>query len=101
QWVRQGEAVADVVQLDPLFVRVNVPESVIPQLQSRGEATVIIDALGGETFTARVDQILPQADPNTRTFAVKLLLDNPEMREPRGAGGGRSGTDRTGGVGWQ
>ncbi len=80
QWVRQGEAVADVVQLDPLFVRVNVPESVIPQLQSRGEATVTIDALGGETFTARVDQILPQADPNTRTFAVKLLLDNPEMR---------------------
>jgi RND family efflux transporter MFP subunit len=78
QWVKEGDPVADVVQLDPLWVRVNVPENVVARLTRGDEARVIIDALGGETLTAKVDRILPEADPATRTFQVKLLLSNPE-----------------------
>ncbi len=80
QWVQQGSPVADVVKLDPLYVRVYVPESVIPQLEKGGEAKVYIDALGGEAFVAKVDQILPQGDTSTRTFAVKLLIENKDGR---------------------
>jgi membrane fusion protein (multidrug efflux system) len=80
QWVQQGDPVADLVQLDPLFVRVNVPESVIAQLQSGQEAKVRVDALEDAEFAARVEQILPEADPATRTFTVKLLLANPQFK---------------------
>jgi RND family efflux transporter MFP subunit len=80
QWVQQGDPVADLVQLDPLFVRVNVPESVIAQLKPGDEAKVTVDALDNAQFTAKVDQILPEADPATRTFTVKLLLSNPDLK---------------------
>ena len=78
QWVKQGEAVADLVRLDPLWVRVMVPESVIARVQPGDEAAVVIDALKGRKFTANVDQVLPEADPLSRTFAVKLVVKNPE-----------------------
>lgn len=79
QWLQQGDPVADLVQLDPLFVRVNVPEIVVPQLKVGDEAKVTFDALGGVTVSARIEQILPQADPATRTFPVKLALENPDL----------------------
>jgi RND family efflux transporter MFP subunit len=80
QWVEVGDAVADLVQTDPLFVRVNVPESVIARVNVGDEAEVQFDALGGQKLTGKVDQILPVADMGSRTFAVKVLLPNPEMR---------------------
>lgn len=79
QWLQQGDAVADIVQLDPLFVRVPVPEAQLPSVKIGDKATVIIDALPGRTFTATVAQILPAGDPASRTFPVKLLLDNPDL----------------------
>jgi HlyD family secretion protein len=78
QWVKEGDPVADVVQLDPLWVRVSVPERVLPRLAKGDEAKVRIDALDGQEFTAKVDQILPEADPGSRTFQVKLSLPNPD-----------------------
>src|SRR5688572_2218758 len=46
QWIKQGDPVAEVVQLDPLFVRVNVPETVISHIKIGDPATVTFDALG-------------------------------------------------------
>jgi multidrug efflux system membrane fusion protein len=80
QWVKQGDPVADLVKLDPLWVKVMVPESVIARVQPGDEAPVAIDALKGRKFTAVVDQVLPEADPLSRTFAVKLVVKNPEGR---------------------
>lgn len=78
QWIQQGDPVADLVQLDPLFVRMNVPENVIAFIQPGDEAVVTFDALRGREFRGKVDQVLPEADPVSRTFAVKILLPNPK-----------------------
>jgi RND family efflux transporter MFP subunit len=80
QWIEKGAAVADLLQLDPLFVEVNVPEEVITRVARGDPAQVRIDALGQQTFTGTVDQILPQADPASRTFRVKILLPNPGFK---------------------
>ena len=84
QWVKQGDPVADVVQMDPLHVRVHVPEEVIAGLSGESQAQVTFDALRASdgkprTITMKVDQILPEADPASRTFTVKLLAPNPDM----------------------
>lgn len=79
QWIRQGDPVADVVQLDPLFVRIWVPEEVIATVKEGDEAVVRFDALGRRAIAGKVAQILPEADPNSRAFAVKLLVANPQM----------------------
>jgi len=80
QWIEKGAAVADLLQLDPLFVEVNVPEEVITRVTKGDPAQVRIDAMGQQSFEGKVDQILPQADPGSRTFRVKILLPNPEFK---------------------
>ena len=80
QWIEKGAAVADLLQLDPLFVEVNVPEEVIARVAKGDPAQIRIDALGQQSFEGKVDQILPQADPSSRTFRVKILLPNPEFK---------------------
>lgn len=77
QWVKQGDPVADVVCLDPVFVRANVPEYVIAKVKKGDEARVSFDALGENEFVGIVDQIIPTGDPASRTFPVKILLKNP------------------------
>ena len=78
QWLDSGDPVADVVQLDPLFVRVGVPERVVTSVKPGDTAEVMIPALGGRTFEGTVDQIVPVADPQSRTFPVRILLPNPD-----------------------
>lgn len=79
-WLRVGDAVAELVQLDPLWVEVNAPEASVARLRRGDEARVVIDALGGKELTGKVDQILPEADAGSRTFRVRILLPNPEGR---------------------
>ncbi len=44
---------------------------------SRGDKIqIVIDALGGQTLTGLVSQILPAGDPQTHTFMVKVDLPN-------------------------
>jgi RND family efflux transporter MFP subunit len=77
--VKQGDPIADVVWLDPVFVRANVPEYVIPKIKHGDSARVTFDALPEKEFTGTVEQIIPTADPNSRTFPVKILLKNPDF----------------------
>lgn len=80
QWVDQGDPIADVVQLDPLFVRVNIPEKLIARIKLGDFATVTVDALGGQIFTGKIAQIIPYPDAASRTFPVKILLPNPDAK---------------------
>jgi RND family efflux transporter MFP subunit len=79
QWLKQGDPIADVVLLDPVFVRANVPEYVIPKIKKGDAARITFDALPDKEFTGTVEQILPTADPDSRTFPVKILLKNPDF----------------------
>lgn len=51
-----------------------VEESQLRRVKLRGEARVRIDALGGELLPATVGEIVPAADPSSRTYTVKLDL---------------------------
>jgi RND family efflux transporter MFP subunit len=55
-------------------VRVNLPESSLAETTIGTPFTVEIPALG-KKVDGRVGEILPAADPGTRSFAVKLDLD--------------------------
>ena len=80
QWVKQGDPVADVVLLDPVFVRVNVSEALLSRIKVGDEAKVTFDALGGQPLAGKIEQIIPVADASSRTFPVKILLPNPDLR---------------------
>ena len=98
QWLDKGAMVAEIVQMDPLYVRVYVPENLIGKVRKDDTAKVTVDALRGESFAATVDQILPEADPASRTFPVKLLVQNKDLRLRPGLFARATLTSRTGGL---
>lgn len=77
-WAKQGDAVAEVVEIDPIEVEVFVPESSIRFVRRGLSVEVTVDALPGETFIGTVDQIIPMADSRSRTFPVRVLVTNPD-----------------------
>lgn len=77
-WAKQGDAVAQVVEIDPIEVEVFVPESAIRFVRRDMQVEVTVDALPGESFIGTVDQIIPMADSRSRTFPVRVLVSNPK-----------------------
>ena len=80
QWVRQGEELMTVVDLDPIKVEVQVLESEIAHLAPGRTANVTFAAFPGETFTGRIQTINPIVESGTRTARVTVLVDNPGGR---------------------
>ena len=68
---------------DPTRFRleVMVDESQIGAVRLGETVPVVIDSLGNGTITGKVVQIVPMADPASRTFTVKIDLPaNPQIR---------------------
>jgi RND family efflux transporter MFP subunit len=58
-----------------------VDESQVAAVQLGASVPVVLDSLGTQTITGKVVQIVPAADPTTRTFTVKIDLPaNPQIR---------------------
>lgn len=76
QWLERGGKVVDVIDLRAVLVRVPVHEKDISRLRAGDEATIVLDALPDRPFTGRVKHIIPQADPASRTFPVKIEVPN-------------------------
>jgi len=62
-------------------LEVQVDESKIAAVKSGEIVPLVIDALGDQTITGKVTQIVPAADPASRTFTVKIdLPSDPQIR---------------------
>ena len=83
-WIKEGDLIAEVIQLDPAEVRAFVPEAYISRVQVGSEAVVRSDALAlapGETgMTGRITGIIGEAASSSRTFPVKIQVANSEYR---------------------
>lgn len=79
-WVNPGDPVAQVIDLDPVFATGPVSERKIGFLRPGLPVTVSLDAFPGESFKGQVAQIVPLADRQSRSFPVKVRLDNPDGR---------------------
>lgn len=77
-WVRAGDPVADLVQLKPLWVEVNAPESVISRVKHGDVAYVAMPHIGIDKLEGKVDQIMPEGDAASRTFRVRVRIENSD-----------------------
>ena len=77
QNVSAGQAVYNLAWSGDVDVVVNVPESTLAALAPGQTATVTMSALPGRTFNARVRELSPAADPQSRTYRANLTLLNP------------------------
>lgn len=80
QWLAEGGPVAELMALDPLEVVADVPEKYFATLKPGGRTLVIFEALGSLKIEGRVSSVVPRADPQARTFRVKVRILNPTGR---------------------
>jgi multidrug efflux pump subunit AcrA (membrane-fusion protein) len=77
EWIEEGGPVCDLVNIETVRVRADVPESAVPFSRAGAAASVAIDALG-KTFEGRITRVIPVANPAARTFPVEIDLPNAE-----------------------
>ncbi len=80
EWIDRGEGVAQVISIDTVRIRVDVPEHYVDGLRLGASASLYIDALSSSQFEGRVVAILPQGLPDSRTFPVIVETLNPRHR---------------------
>lgn len=76
QWVEEGGKVADLVDIDTVYVQIPVNERDIGKIRKGDVAAVAVDTYPGRTFEGRITHIIPQADLSSRNFPVKIRIDN-------------------------
>jgi len=80
EWASEGESVIEMVVLDPMKLRLEIPQSQIGFIKPGQLGSMTVDGLDGETFKAKVTQIIPQATRETRNFPVTLQVENPGLK---------------------
>ncbi len=77
QWVAKGAPVAELLDLSSVYVEVPVPEEVVSALEKGvTEGDVTIEAVSAKSKKATVVAIVQQGDVRSRSFPVKLKLEN-------------------------
>jgi len=77
QTVAPGTPVFSIVELNPVKVRVAVPEAEIGKVLQGAAAEVSAPSLDGRRFAGKVAIIGVAAEPASRTYTVKILVPNP------------------------
>ena len=75
--VATGTPVFTIVDLNPVKVRVGVPEAEIAKVRQGAAAEVTAPSLGGRSFKGKVAIIGVASEPASRTYTVKILVPNP------------------------
>ena len=79
QYAQAETKLYTIADLSSVWVYANVFQTDVGQLRPGTPATVTVDAYPGREFRGRIDQILPQVDPTTRTVRVRFVFSNPAL----------------------
>jgi RND family efflux transporter MFP subunit len=80
--VPAGQPVFEVMDISSLRAAFSVSDKQLSSFALGRPVTVMTDALPSESFTGRVAQIAPAADPRTRAFSVEVTVDDPKGLKP-------------------
>lgn len=72
-----GNPVFSVLDLDPVKVRVGIPEAEIGKVHEGAHAVVTIPSLNNQHFEGKVEAVGYSADSVSRTFTTKIAIPNP------------------------
>jgi len=84
QWLDVGDAVVDLISLQELEIRVDIPERYFSTLKVGGRANITFEALPTVAIEGRISALIPRADTQARTFPLKIRI--PNRRQQIGVG---------------
>lgn len=79
QFVQPETKLYTIADLSQVWVYAQVFQSDVGRLKTGDPAIVTVDAYPARVFRGRVQQVLPQVDPTTRTVRVRLVFENPGL----------------------
>lgn len=72
-----GKPIADIVNIDKIKINVRVPELDVRFVKKGQKTPTKIDAFPDRTLIGTIDFVAFKADPATKTFLVRSIIDNP------------------------
>jgi membrane fusion protein (multidrug efflux system) len=78
EFVAEGGPVVDIVNVDTMRINFNVPEGDVRFLAEGQGVTVLVDTYPERQWTGEIDFVAWKADPATRTFQVRVVVDNAD-----------------------
>jgi RND family efflux transporter MFP subunit len=76
QYLKVQSPVMTVVNVDPLRVRLKVPEKMAGWIRVGQQVSLSVEAYPDRTFAGKLSRINPSVDQQTRTFEVEALIEN-------------------------
>ncbi|MGH9851647.1 MAG: efflux RND transporter periplasmic adaptor subunit [Blastocatellia bacterium] len=76
QYLKVQTPVMTIVNIDPLRVRLSVPEKMAPWVRVGRDVKLSLEAFPGREFVGRISRINPAVDEKTRTFEIEALVAN-------------------------
>jgi RND family efflux transporter MFP subunit len=80
EYVTTSSKIATVMKLDPIRLRLQVPELEAGRVRVGQQVDVAIEALGHDRLQGRITAINPALDPSTRATIVEATLANSQGR---------------------
>ncbi len=77
QFVRANSPLFTLVKINPVRLRIEVPERMAPWIKMGQRVEVVVEAFQGRMFEGKIWRISPTVDQNKRTFVVEALIQNP------------------------
>jgi Cu(I)/Ag(I) efflux system membrane fusion protein/cobalt-zinc-cadmium efflux system membrane fusion protein len=76
-YVQPDTKLYTIADLSTVWVNASVFQNDVGRLRQGDTAEVTVDAYPGRAFHGRIDQVVPDVDPVTRTVHVRLVFSNP------------------------
>ena len=79
-YVREGQDIVNIEEIDPLKVDFRVPEIFLKQISTGQTLQVNLDAIPNTVFSGRVLAINPLIDANGRAVVIRAVIKNMDKR---------------------
>ena len=79
QWINPGGAVATLLDLGRIRITVDVPERYAVMISPDSGVKVVIKSISENFLSGKIYAVLPQGNPDSRTFPVRINLPNPDF----------------------
>jgi len=77
EYISPQQKVATIVNLNPLRVRIDIPEQAITQVHIGESVSVAVSAYPERSFSGRVARVSPSVSTNSRTLTIEADVQNP------------------------
>lgn len=79
-YVKDGQDIVNLEEIDPLKVDFRIPELYLKQLAVGQALQITLDAFPNQTFKGKVFAINPLVDTNGRSIVIRAMVKNTEAR---------------------